>query len=242
MGRARRVVGGVAVSVILTAGLTVASSGPVALLQPGSSPTRAPRSRRRSSLAPSRACAPARCARTSSSSPTIGSKADCPGRAGYDLAARYVADPARADRPEAGGRQRHLLSKRAAGREPPDRGHALPSARIGRPPRLLTARDDFFMVGDLLRTRGRVEAPVVFAGYGIIAPELQHDDYAGPRRPRQDRRAPHQCAGARFPANSAPTTPIDASRRRSRRHTARSACSSSAPPTTSGGRRGRGSA
>ena len=35
------------------------------------------------------------------------------------------------------------------------------------------------MPGDVLRTESRVEAPVVFAGFGVTAPRQQQDDYAG---------------------------------------------------------------
>jgi hypothetical protein len=43
----------------------------------------------------------------------------------------------------------------------------------------LTPRVNFLQVGDLLRTESRVTAPVVFAGYGVTAPDLGYDDYAG---------------------------------------------------------------
>jgi Peptidase family M28/PA domain len=38
---------------------------------------------------------------------------------------------------------------------------------------------DFVMVGDPLRQDTNVEAPVVFAGYGVTAPKFNYDDYAG---------------------------------------------------------------
>jgi hypothetical protein len=38
---------------------------------------------------------------------------------------------------------------------------------------------DFVMVGDPLRTDTNVEAPAVFAGYGVSAPRFNYDDYAG---------------------------------------------------------------
>lgn len=38
---------------------------------------------------------------------------------------------------------------------------------------------DFRMGGDAFRTESEVTAPVVFAGWGISAPELGHEDYAG---------------------------------------------------------------
>ncbi len=39
--------------------------------------------------------------------------------------------------------------------------------------------DDFIMSGDALRENTNVEAPVVFVGYGITAPDQNYDDYAG---------------------------------------------------------------
>lgn len=45
--------------------------------------------------------------------------------------------------------------------------------------RALAWRSEWVSGGDVLAARTEVTAPVVFAGYGIEAPELQHDDYAG---------------------------------------------------------------
>ncbi len=42
----------------------------------------------------------------------------------------------------------------------------------------LTMAKDFVMVGDPLRTDASVEAPAVFAGYGVTAPKFNYDDYA----------------------------------------------------------------
>ena len=39
--------------------------------------------------------------------------------------------------------------------------------------------EDFLMRGDPLRTENTLESPVVLAGYGVTAPELNYDDYAG---------------------------------------------------------------
>jgi len=38
---------------------------------------------------------------------------------------------------------------------------------------------DFLMRGDALDQDAQVEAPVVFVGYGVVAPEQHYDDYAG---------------------------------------------------------------
>jgi hypothetical protein len=43
----------------------------------------------------------------------------------------------------------------------------------------LKPHEGFWFYRDLIRTESDVEAPVVFVGYGIKAPELNYDDYAG---------------------------------------------------------------
>jgi len=51
--------------------------------------------------------------------------------------------------------------------------------RRGRRTKSLKWRDGFLTRGDPRRASTRVSGPLVFAGYGISAPELGHDDYAG---------------------------------------------------------------
>ncbi|MGC2194578.1 MAG: hypothetical protein WA628_07875, partial [Terriglobales bacterium] len=43
----------------------------------------------------------------------------------------------------------------------------------------LLYNQDFVLLDTHARTSGSVSAPVVFAGYGVTAPELGYDDYAG---------------------------------------------------------------
>ncbi len=45
--------------------------------------------------------------------------------------------------------------------------------------RALRLDTDYVSSGDAQRADAQVEAPVVFVGYGVTAPEFQHDDYAG---------------------------------------------------------------
>jgi hypothetical protein len=101
-----------------------------------------------------------------------------PGSRGYDIAARYVAA------------QLEALSLQPAG----ERGawfQNVPmrkSVNIAQQSSLTLFRDgkevalkqpeDFAFLGDLSRTQSEIEAPVVFVGYGITAPELKYDDYA----------------------------------------------------------------
>ena len=44
---------------------------------------------------------------------------------------------------------------------------------------VLKFREDFITQADAARTDTSAEAPVVFVGYGVTAPELKYDDYAG---------------------------------------------------------------
>jgi hypothetical protein len=43
----------------------------------------------------------------------------------------------------------------------------------------LAVEKDWYSTGDYLRTDTSAEGPVVFVGFGLTAPELKHDDYAG---------------------------------------------------------------
>jgi hypothetical protein len=40
-------------------------------------------------------------------------------------------------------------------------------------------QEDFLMSGDESAVDAQVRAPLVFAGYGVTAPDQQYDDYAG---------------------------------------------------------------
>jgi hypothetical protein len=101
-----------------------------------------------------------------------------PGTRGYDIAARYVAA------------QLEALSLQPAG----ERGawfQNVPmrkSVNIAQQSSLtlfkngkelaLKQSEDFAFLGDLSREQSEVEAPVVFVGYGVTAPQLKYDDYA----------------------------------------------------------------
>ena len=97
------------------------------------------------------------------------------GTRGYDLAARYVATEMEKLGLEPAGtdgtffQEVPLIESRLV-------ESRLRLKREGRAVKL-GWRSDFLMRGDPQRTSFRVEAPVVFAGYGISAPELGHDDY-----------------------------------------------------------------
>jgi hypothetical protein len=96
---------------------------------------------------------------------------------GYDLAARYVAAQLALLGLSPAGENGSffqpvpLLESRLASGSLALRG---PAGEVA-----LTHRQDFVMGADALRTESRVEANVVFAGFGVTAPRQGQDDYAG---------------------------------------------------------------
>jgi hypothetical protein len=99
------------------------------------------------------------------------------GTRGYDLAARYVAAQLAAIGVQPAGDDGTYFQAVPLRESKLDEGTLSIRPQAGAA-RVLTFRDDFLMGGDLLRTTARVEAPLVFAGFGVTAPELSHDDYA----------------------------------------------------------------
>lgn len=101
------------------------------------------------------------------------------GARGYDTAALYVAAQLKAMgiRPAGTGDSYFqavpLVESRLV------EGEVALSAASGGARTVLEPTTDYLQAGDAVRTESRVEAPVVFAGFGITAPELAYDDYAG---------------------------------------------------------------
>lgn len=100
------------------------------------------------------------------------------GTRGYDLAARYVASQLATIGLQPAGDDGTFFQTVPLLESKLEEGTLSIRSRSGAA-RRLTFKDDFLMGGDLLRTSARVEAPIVFAGFGVTAPELSHDDYAG---------------------------------------------------------------
>ena len=100
------------------------------------------------------------------------------GTRGYDVAARYVASEfAQLGLKPAGGNGSYLqpvplMGYRAVG----DGEITLKGA--GAPVKLVSA-EDFYPGATPLQPDVRLSAPLVFAGYGLVAPERGRDDYAG---------------------------------------------------------------
>lgn len=100
------------------------------------------------------------------------------GTRGYDLAARYVASQLAAIGLQPAGDDGTFFQAVPLVESRLEQGTLTIKPQAGAP-RVLTFREDFMMSGDLLRATSQVEAPLAFAGFGISAPELSHDDYAG---------------------------------------------------------------
>jgi hypothetical protein len=99
---------------------------------------------------------------------------------GYAIAAAYVASQMEADglKPGAAAADAFLQEVPMRKATLDEERSSLVLLRDGKEERLdLPA--ECFLLPDRGRTRTTVEAPVVFVGFGITAPELQHDDYAG---------------------------------------------------------------
>jgi hypothetical protein len=99
------------------------------------------------------------------------------GTRGYDLAARYVAAQLATLGLQPAGDDGTYFQQVPLLESKLDEGTLAIRPPTGAP-RPLVFRDDFLMGGNLRRTTARLEAPLVFAGFGVSAPELSHDDYA----------------------------------------------------------------
>jgi Zn-dependent M28 family amino/carboxypeptidase len=101
-----------------------------------------------------------------------------PGTAGYDIAAHYVATELEGMgvQPGANGSWYQPVPLRKA---------ILDSAKsslvlVGNGnEKKLTDGEDYVFVADVLRPESSVEAPLVFVGFGVTAPDQNYDDYAG---------------------------------------------------------------
>lgn len=99
------------------------------------------------------------------------------GSRGHELAALYVASRFRAAGIEPGGTDGYMQRIRFA------RGTSLPGSKVrlqkGSESIDLKLEADFLMSPDPVHDHVDVEAELVYAGFGITAPELGYDDYRG---------------------------------------------------------------
>ena len=102
-----------------------------------------------------------------------------PGTPGHEIAARYVATELEGMGVQPGADRGTWLQKVPCRRGTPDSHRS--SISLSAPGRdvVLEDPDDYWFYSDVARTDSLVEAPVVFVGYGITAPDLHYDDYAG---------------------------------------------------------------
>ncbi|HET6617608.1 MAG TPA: M28 family metallopeptidase [Gemmatimonadota bacterium] len=100
-----------------------------------------------------------------------------PGTRGYDLAARYVATRFEAlglEPAGSNGSYYQPVPLRRLQLIPEESGVELIRSDERR---ALKPFEEFVMFGDPAHLESHVEAPLVFAGYGVTAPELGYDDY-----------------------------------------------------------------
>ncbi len=101
------------------------------------------------------------------------------GTRGYDLAALYVASELEAMGLRPAGEGGRWLQPVPLRQSRVLEGEVSLAPAGGGAVVKLTAKEDYLQFGDPLRTESRVAAPLVFAGFGVTAPELGYDDYAG---------------------------------------------------------------
>jgi len=97
----------------------------------------------------------------------------------YEIAARYVAAQLEGLGLEPAGDDASYLQSVPLRGARIEVDSASVEIRRGEEVTPLEWKRDFVMGGDATRTEVSVSAPVVFVGYGIVAPDQSHDDYAG---------------------------------------------------------------
>jgi Zn-dependent M28 family amino/carboxypeptidase len=108
-----------------------------------------------------------------------------PGLRGGELAAKYIATQFALDGLKPGGdngtylQQVNFVGMRV---QPAKTSFSLvpeKGAKSGGAPMLLRFGDDYVISNETLTPETRIDAPIVFVGYGVTAPEFGWDDYAG---------------------------------------------------------------
>lgn len=99
------------------------------------------------------------------------------GSKGFETAARYVAEHFREAGLQPAGTQGYFQPVEFAARQIDETHSSLELVREGKAERLTLGNEAFF---DLEANPGeKVEAPMVFVGYGLSVPEMDYDDFAG---------------------------------------------------------------
>ena len=102
-----------------------------------------------------------------------------PGSDGYNIAANYVASQYRQMGLIPAGDGGTYFQQVPIRRAFLESGSAEIEFSRGDETTPLVFVEDFYMSPSLARTSSELEAGMVFVGYGIDAPELEHNDYAG---------------------------------------------------------------
>ncbi len=101
------------------------------------------------------------------------------GTRGHEIAARFMASQFEAIGLEPAGDNKTFFQNVPFRASRVDASQTTMSWTAGGKEEVLADKRDFLASSDPGRAEASVEAPVVFVGYGITAPELHHDDYQG---------------------------------------------------------------
>ena len=102
------------------------------------------------------------------------------GTRGYDIAAKYMASQFESlGLQSAGDHGTYFQAVPLRSSQPDETKTQLTLTHAGKSPETLTFRKDYISFGDPVRADTSVEAPVVFVGGGVTAPEQGYDDYQG---------------------------------------------------------------
>jgi hypothetical protein len=101
------------------------------------------------------------------------------GTRGHEIAAKFIASEFEAMGLEPAGDNGTYFQRVPLRSIRPDEERTTMSIVRGRQERPLIFRRDFVAAGDAGRNDTSVEAPVVYVGFGVTAPEQSYDDYAG---------------------------------------------------------------
>lgn len=101
------------------------------------------------------------------------------GTRGHEIAAKFMASQFEAMGLEPAGDKGSYFQNVPLRSIRPDKEHTTLSIMKGEEEQVFVFGRDFVAVGDPGRTETSVEAPVVYVGFGVTAPEQGYDDYAG---------------------------------------------------------------
>ena len=101
------------------------------------------------------------------------------GTRGHEIAAKFIASQFEAMGLEPAGQDGTYFQNVPLRSMRPGEAYTTLSMVRGGKEQTLTFRQDFIAEADAGRTETSVEAPVVYVGFGVTAPEQAYDDYAG---------------------------------------------------------------